>query len=244
MRTETSRTSPRIAANHFDAHSHLPVAGSCPPEHPRVVCGTGEADWEAVLAHAASDGRAIPMLGLHPWFVAEASVDWARRLEALLRAHPVGVGECGLDFARKDHDKSQQEAAFCHQLRLAHRLHRPLAMHGVRAWGRLIDLLNEEGVPPAGAMVHAFSGSPEVARRLQSMGVFLSFSGDLLDPHQSKLREALRAVDASHLLLETDGSADLVDVVAAAAGLLGVGVDGLAAQTWENGQRCFRGWLT
>ena len=91
----------------FDAHSHLPGAGSSPPDHPRVVCGTREADWAAVLAQAASDGQSIPMLGLHPWFVAEASPDWPLRLEALLRDHPAGVGECGLDFARRDTDRAE-----------------------------------------------------------------------------------------------------------------------------------------
>ena len=50
-------------------------------------------------------------------------------------------------------------------------------------------------------------------------------------------------MDASHLLLETDGTADLVRVVAAAASIRGVSAENLAAQTWENGQRCFRGWL-
>jgi TatD DNase family protein len=182
------------------------------------------------------------MLGLHPWFVAEASPEWAPRLESLLRSHPAGVGECGLDFARKDTDRSFQEAAFRLQLRLARDLHRPIALHGVRAWGRLVTLLREEGVSSA-AMVHAYSGSPETARELQSMGIFLSFSGDLLNSNRPKLRESLRAVDASHLLLETDGSADLDDVVAAAASIRGVSAEDLATQTWENGQRCFKGWL-
>jgi len=195
-----------------------------------------------VLTHAASNEQIIPMLGLHPWFVAEASPAWAAGLESLLRSHPAGVGECGLDFARKATDRAAQEAAFRLQLRLAHALQRPIALHGVRAWGRLVDLLREEGVSPA-AMVHAFSGSPETARTLQAMGVFLSFSGDLLNSNRPKLRESLRAVDASHLLLETDGSADLVDVVAAAASIRGVSAEDLAAQTWENGERCFKGWL-
>jgi TatD DNase family protein len=226
----------------FDAHSHLSDAGPPHVDHPRVLCGTCEADWETVLAHAAADGRAIPMLGLHPWFVEAAAPGWAQRLEALLRSHPAGIGECGLDFARQETNRGAQEAALRTQLRLARDLHRPIALHGVRAWGRLVELLREEGVPPA-AMVHAFSGSAETARVLQAMGIFLSFSGDLLDPRRSRLREALRAVDARHLLLETDGSADLAHVVAAAADIRGVGADDLAAQTWENGQRCFKEWL-
>jgi len=224
----------------FDAHSHLPLSDAQVSGHHRVVCGTSEADWDAVLAHAASDARVIPMLGLHPWYVGEASADWASTLERLVRSHRVGVGECGLDFARQDSERADQEAAFRVQLRLAHALQRPVAIHAVRAWGPLVDLLREEGVPPAGAMVHAYSGSPDTARTLRAMGVFLSFSGDLLKPERAKVREFLLATEAGHLLLETDGEANLVHVLEGAAHLRGESAADLAAQTWENGQRCFR----
>ena len=102
-------------------------------DHPRVVCGTSESDWAAVLAHGASDGRVLPMLGLHPWFVAAAKADWAFRLEALLRVHPAGVGECGLDYSQKEADRPAQELAFRVQLRLAHtlRLRRQHRQHGL-----------------------------------------------------------------------------------------------------------------
>jgi TatD DNase family protein len=209
-----------------------------------VVCGTCEADWEAVLAHAGSEARVIPMLGLHPWFVAQASADWPSRLESLLRSHRAGVGECGLDFARKEAHREAQEAAFRSQLRLAQALRRPVAMHAVHAWGPLLEILQEEGVPPAGAMVHAYGGSPETARALQSMGVFLSFSGELLKEDRPRVEEARRAVASSHLLLETDGTADLAQVLAAAAGIRGVSIQDLAARTWENGQHCFKELLT
>jgi TatD DNase family protein len=224
----------------FDAHSHLQDEEPTPTDHLRVVCGTCESDWDAVLAQAESGDRIIPMLGLHPWQVEEATAGWPVRLESLLQSHRAGVGECGLDFARKDTDRGLQVSAFRAQLRLAHSLHRPVAVHMVRAWGPLVELLREEGVPPAGAMVHAFSGSPETARALQSMGVFLSFSGDLLDPARAKLRESLLAVDASHLLLETDGVADLRSVIETAASLRNEAVWELEARIWENGQRCFK----
>jgi TatD DNase family protein len=180
------------------------------------------------------------MLGLHPWCVADAAPGWAARLEVLLRAHRAGVGECGLDFARKDADRTNQETAFRTQLRLAHALGRPVALHAVRAWGRLLDLLREEGVPAAGAMVHAYGGSPETARALQARGVFLSFSGSLLSPGHGAARASLTAVEDRFLLLETDGRAGLAGLVEAAAGLRGVPAGDLAALTWENGRRCFK----
>ena len=181
------------------------------------------------------------MLGLHPWFVAEAAPDWEARLDALLQFHRAGVGECGLDFTRETADRATQEQAFRLQLRLAHSLHRPVAIHAVRAWGRLLDLLREEGVPPAGALVHAFSGSPETAGLLQAMGVFLSFSAEVTNPTRTKIHEALRSVPSSHLLLETDGMGDLEQVIVAAAALRGVAAEDLAARTWKNGLRCFGG---
>jgi len=221
----------------FDAHNHLPNTDAAPPLHLRVVCGTCEADWEAVLAHSASLERVVPMLGLHPWQVTAASPEWSSKLQALLRAHRTGIGECGLDFAQQETETIPQEAACRVQLRLAHDLHRPVALHVVKAWGRILELLRHEGVPSAGAMVHAFSGSPESARAVQAMGVFLSFNGDLLKPDHVRMREALRAVRAEHLLLETDGSADLAAVIAAAADIRRVSTEELATQTWENGQR-------
>jgi TatD DNase family protein len=227
----------------FDAHSHLPRPGRPEPDHWHVVCGTCEADWAAVLAHAAGSTKVIPMLGLHPWFMAEAAPGWDLRLETLLRAHRCGVGECGLDFSRQAADRAAQETAFRTQLRLAHGLGRPLAIHAVQAWGRLLELLREEGVPPAGALVHAYSGSLETAQALQGLGVFMSFSGDLLAPNRPKAQEALRAVAADYLLLESDGTAELRQVLEAAAALRGVEPELLAAQTWENGRQCFKEWL-
>ncbi|NWJ40338.1 MAG: TatD family hydrolase [Geothrix sp.] len=224
----------------FDAHRHLPDTGTGSPVQIRVVCGTREADWDAVLAQAATDPHVIPMLGLHPWFVATAAPGWEARLDALLRAHRTGVGECGLDFAREAADRPAQEQAFRLQLRLAHALHRPVAIHAVRAWGRLLDLLREEGVPPAGALVHAFSGSPETVSALQAMGIFLSFSAEGLAPARTKIHEVLRAVPSSHLLLETDDGGDLERVIATAAVLRGVAAEDLAARTWKNGLRCFK----
>ena len=160
------------------------------------------------------------------------------RLASLLRSHPAGVGECGLDFARKDTNRATQEAAFRAQLRLAHDLHRPLAMHVVRAWGRIIALLREEAYP---CRSHGprLRRKPRDGRHLQSMGLPLLF-GRPPEPDRWKLRESLRAVAAGHLLLETDGTANPIKVLEGAARIRDVTVESLAAQTWENGQRCFR----
>lgn len=169
-----------------------------------VCCGTREADWNAVLALREAHEGVIPMLGLHPWFVGEAAPGWTDRLEALLAATGAGVGECGLDFALEAFDREAQVAALRAQLRLARALDRPLTLHVRRAWEALIQVVREEGLPEAGAAIHAYSGSAETARELQGLGLHLGFGCGLARPDAHRARKAVRAVARDRLLLETD----------------------------------------
>ena len=169
-----------------------------------VCCGTREADWDAVLALQESHAGVIPMLGLHPWFVGEAAPGWADRLETLLATTGAGIGECGLDFALEAFDRDAQVAALRCHLRLARALERPLTLHVRRAWDALIQVVREEGLPQAGAALHAYSGSAETARELQGLGFHLGFGCGLARPDAHRARKAVRAVAPDRLLLETD----------------------------------------
>lgn len=228
----------------FDAHCHLQ---DFPPGEVEGVldrgrkagvdhmacCATREEDWNLVLALAKAHREVIPLLGLHPWKVAQARPGWEGRLETLLSHHRAGIGECGLDFARGPADRPAQVHALRVQLQLAIRLHRPVALHCVRAWGVLKTILAEEGVPPAGAMIHAFRGSAETARALQDQGLWLSFTAP---------DAPLAVVHDDRLLLESDTSepAELPALVAAAASLRGRTAADVAGFTHRNGERCFK----
>ncbi len=245
----------------FDAHAHLQdprigegvgrlldragnagVAGV-------VCCGTSPSDWPRVLALAEAYPQVRPMLGLHPWRVPGAPGDWADRLEALVSRHPVAVGECGLDFATEG-DRSDQEAALRCQLRLARRLDRPVALHCVKAHGRLAEILREEGVPEAGGLIHAFSGSAEMARVFQDLGLHLSFAAGVARPGNRKAPEVVAAVRADRLLVESDTPdqgpgggpsepAQVGETLQALARFRGESVEAVAALTWANGTRLF-----
>jgi TatD DNase family protein len=221
-----------------------------------VCCATSEADWEAVLALAAGQAGILPFLGLHPWHVEAARAGWEDRLGAALEASGAGVGECGLDFALEAFDRTAQEAAFRSQLRLARDLDRPLSVHCRRAWERLEALTREEGLPPSGGVIHAFSGSAETARVLQALGFHLGFGCSLTNPEARRAREAVLGVALDRLLLETDSPdlgprhlpgwadrpnepANLVRVLEAAAALRGEAPEGLAAQVQANAIQVF-----
>ena len=180
------------------------------------------------------------MLGLHPWHSGAAEPGWTARLEQLLRTTRSGLGECGLDHAREAPCREVQRSAFRAQLRLARDLHRPVAIHAVRCWADLLAALGETGPLPAGALVHDFSGSPETARSLQGLGLFISFSGRILHPTGARARTALSQANGTLLLLESDGATHLSEVLAGAAALRGEPPEDLARRTWENGRRCFK----
>lgn len=213
-----------------------------------VCCGTGEGDWERVLALAAAWADVVPMLGLHPWWVEEAGEGWLARLRAMLVSSGAGVGEVGLDGRKGRPELGLQEACCEAQLRLAVELDRPVSIHCARAWKRLAALLRRTGVPRAGAVVHAFAGSPEVAAELVGLGLHLSFNGAVDRPGARRGPAALASLAPDRLLLETDAPfgpgpdcepRDLMGVIEAAARLRGMAPEALARMAQSNALRLF-----
>ncbi len=204
----------------FDAHCHLHDPRLDPwrtraLDEARVAgiegyacCAAQEAEWDLVLALAEEQAGVVPSLGLHPWFVSAARDGWWDRLYARLAEAPwVGVGEAGLDKARRGRGMAgmeAQEAALTKQVRLAHALGRPLSLHGVRAWGRILEILRPHGPHGAGYLLHSFSGSDELVASLADLGAFFSFSGTVTRHKATRTHAAARAVPAHRLLVETD----------------------------------------
>ena len=191
-------------ARYLDSHCHLQV------EYPtrsagvaRMFCnGTREEDWQAVVGLAASRREVIPFLGIHPWFAETAGAGWEERLACLLKQIPAGIGETGLDKSCRA-DFSRQQQIFATQLQMASELRRPLVIHCVKAWGRVLEMLEGCARPLPATMIHSFSGSSETLKRLIRLGCFISFSSRLAT--DSKLHPCFLATPLANLLLETDG---------------------------------------
>ncbi|OGS13057.1 MAG: hypothetical protein A2234_09660 [Elusimicrobia bacterium RIFOXYA2_FULL_58_8] len=234
---------------YFDAHNHLQDYGS-PSElagalaaaaaagvEGMLCCATRPGNWQRVLAIAAGGKGITPCLGVHPWFAVEVRGGWLARLEELLRG-AAGLGEIGLDAVRAT---ACQEEVFAGQLKLAKKLNRPAVIHCVGAWGRLLALLREHR-PPA-FLLHAYGGSPELVVNFTALGGYFSFGKEIMAPERGKLRAALKTVPRGRLLFETEapapgaasGPAGIADIVAAAAGILGVEHEELAELAYRNG---------
>ena len=253
----------------FDAHNHLdlspdPVADWAAAREVgltgALVAGVDPDGWgeQARLARAFPELRLA--YGIHPWRAADLPLQVA--LTALEEAvtqgiddqFPVALGELGLDRSRRVPPGSEaaQEQVFRAQLALARDHDLPVVLHIVRHHGRALSLLRADGLPAAGGMVHAFSGSLDMAQAYLNLGLYLSFSPLITRSSARKARAALVHTPAAWLLLETDapdqhphhrrppGSpTHLPDVVAAAAALRDEAPATLASRCDGNARALF-----
>ena len=198
----------------FDAHNHLQalrfggrqaeLLAECPDVARMVVNGCCEEDWPAVAALAEAHRQVLPSFGYHPWFIHERSDDWEGELNRMLDAHPAAVGEIGLDRWKEGLDYEGQEEVFVTQLRIAAERNLPASIHCLKAWGRILELLQEGPIPERGFLLHSYGGPTEMVQAFAQLGAYFSFPGYFLRAAKGRHREAFKSVPADRLLIETD----------------------------------------
>ncbi len=118
------------------------------------------------------------------------------------REKVVAIGESGLDYYWDSVDREIQKNAFIQHILLANELDMPLIVHNRDAHKDTLDIL--KAYKPKKAIIHCFSGSPEMAEILAKMGYYISFSGSLTFKNARQLPEAVKRVPKAQLLIETD----------------------------------------
>jgi TatD DNase family protein len=218
-----------------------------------VVAGVDPASWARQRALCARRAGVRWTAGLHPCAVASLTAEATREAMAALPAAFVGahaatgLGETGLDtrFCARE-TLPRQTDVFRASLALARALNVPVVLHlnGQGTHARALALLRGDGLPRAGGMVHAYSGSAELVSEYVALGLHISFAGTVCRPEARKVHAAARAVPAARLLLETDAPdltppdlprpnepAALLAVAGAVAALRGVSAADLLARS-------------
>ena len=257
----------------FDAHNHLQDP-RLEPGLPDVIrrarnagvsfmscCGTEAPDWPRVERLAAEVPGLIPSFGIHPWNLRGRGDRWLEDLESVIKRVPsAGVGEIGLDHALEYRCDDEQDEVFGRQLELARRFERPVSIHCRKAWESLLQGLDRVGPLPAGFVVHAYSGSPEMVPAICERGGYVSFSGTLTRHRNHRAQAACMVVPEDRLLIETDAPdmlpeipgrqpapdeppnepANLAYVAAAMAQYRAMPLEMVAGLTTDNARRLFR----
>ncbi|MFM2152318.1 MAG: hypothetical protein RL199_753 [Pseudomonadota bacterium] len=218
--------------------------------------GEGAASARRALELAAMDRSLFtPTVCVHPHDVAAVSEADAGAIDAMCAdPHVAAVGETGLDYHYDHSPRELQQSWFRRYIRLATRLDKPLVIHTREAEADTYRCLDEEGVPPAGAVIHCFTGDRAAAREYLDRGLFISFSGIATFKTAEELREAAKLVPLDRLMVETDAPylapiphrgkrnepAWVAKTVEVLAGVKGVTPEALAEATAENARRFFR----
>lgn len=141
-------------------------------------------------------------VGIHPHEAEDAPADYLDQLKELVKNPRVrAIGEIGLDFHYDFSPRDIQHRVFEEQLILAKELDMPVIIHDREAHGETMELLAK--YRPKG-VVHCFSGSAEMARQVAELGMYVGFTGTVTFKNARKPLEAVAAVPADRLLIETD----------------------------------------
>jgi TatD DNase family protein len=143
--------------------------------------------------------------GVHPHECARVpEEDWAESARLACDPLVVGVGETGLDYHYDLSPRPVQQASFRRSIAIAREAGKPLVVHVREADADCAAILGAEGVPPAGGVIHCFTGDAAAARAYLDLGLLISVAGVVTFRNAEAIREAVRIVPRDRLLVETD----------------------------------------
>jgi TatD DNase family protein len=173
-----------------------------------LVPGWDLASSEAAVALADRHAPLIQAaVGVHPHHAAEvADSDWMQLERLMADARCSAVGEIGLDFHRNLSPPEAQRAAMRRQLDVAARLGKPVIVHDREAHAEITQLLvGWTGRANAvRGMLHAYSGSLEMASMLTASGYLVSFALPVAFRSAAGPRAAAASLADGTYLVETD----------------------------------------
>jgi TatD DNase family protein len=210
---------------------------------------------DEVLAIAERFADVYCSVGTHPHYAHEELDVTAGDLIARTRnPKVVALGEAGLDYHYDNSPREAQEHGFRTHIAAARETGLPLVIHSREADEDTARILEQEMQKGAfAAVLHCFTGGPDLARRAIALGHFISFTGILTFKNSNALRAIAAELPADRILVETDAPylapgryrgrrnepAYVVETANVLAQVCGVSFDEIARQTTANFFRLF-----
>ena len=161
----------------------------------------------------------------------------------------VAIGECGLDYHYDHSPREVQREVFARHLALAKKTGKPIIVHNRESTDDVVDMLTGD-VP---CILHSFTETADVAKKLVDRGAYISFSGIATFRSAQSIRDAAAVVPHDRALIETDSPylapvpyrgrenepAYVVKVAELLAGVWNVPLERVAEATSANFERVF-----
>jgi TatD DNase family protein len=202
---------------YIDTHAHI-YSEEFEKDRPEILEKAYEAGVHKIympnIAHTSIDGmleleakypgRCIPMMGLHPCYVKK---DFEKELylveDWLSKRSFSAVGEIGIDLYWDTTFRAYQEEAFKIQVALAVRHQLPIVIHCRNSYRETMDLLLSIRTEQLRGVFHCFSGTPEEAKEVASIGFYVGIGG-VATFKNGGLDKVIPELDLSSIVLETD----------------------------------------
>jgi TatD DNase family protein len=208
-----------------------------------------------VLAIAERFPNVTCSVGTHPHHAHEELDTTADDLIARA-AHPkvVAIGEAGLDYHYDSSPRDAQRQGFLTHIAAARAANLPLVIHTREADDDTARILEDEmGKGAFPAVLHCYTGGPDLARRAVALGCYIGFTGIVTFKNSAALRAIAEDLPADRFLVETDAPylapgpyrgkrnepAYVTEIAKVLAEVRGTSFEEICRQTTENFFRLF-----
>lgn len=166
----------------------------------------------------------------------------------------VAIGEIGLDyhFFKDPEVQKKQQEWFIRQIDLANELGLPVSIHARDASQAAYQILKEHPIQKS-AVLHCYSGSPEMLGEYAKLGLYFGFDGPITYKNAVAPKESVKACPLDRILSETDSPylppvphrgernepSYIPLIVSQMAALKGISIQEMAKAIEENFHRLF-----
>lgn len=223
-----------------------------------IIVGFAPSRWDTAIEMSNRIPGLSHMLGVHPGSAEDWTAASGERLQRLLvDSSARAVGEIGLDFFRDNAPFDVQRKALLDQLAIARELDLPVVFHMRDAEDEMLDVLSSEPTLPR-MVFHSFDGSERLTRFILEHDAVIGVGGLATRQKSAPLREQLRSIPLSSMILETDSPylvparqkdrrnvpAHVLTVASFLGDFLDVPVEEVAATTSSTAEEIFGKLLT
>lgn len=171
-----------------------------------IASGTDINSNKEILSLCPKYNNIYCTIGIHPEFANITDEEMSNMLlhleQNLNNKYVVGIGEIGLDYHYEGFNKEKQIDLFIKQLDLARKYNKTVVIHSRDAINDTFEIL--KNYKDLKKVIHCYSSSLEMAKRFIEINCKLGIGGVLTFKNSDKIKEVVKNIDLSYLLLETD----------------------------------------
>ena len=170
-----------------------------------LTISTSIKSFENIKKIIEMDDMIYGTIGIHPHDSSKDKVNSNYLIEnAKKHKKIIGVGETGLDFYYNNSDKKNQINSFINHIEAAIYLDIPLIVHSRNAENDTFDIINRYKSKNLKILMHCFTGSLNLAKKLLDLDAFFSASGIITFKNSYSLQDTFKFLPDNKILIETD----------------------------------------